>query len=133
MDRRAGPILEVAIALDRPVALSLHEMIEHRQREVAWLATRCLGYVGQFEPMVAVLNAPEQKMVWDEYVAQLQMALSRGPDVALQVRRALEKRYPQEAAELYRMLWGYNEKDIQDGLGPTWSATWTTICWPPRC
>jgi hypothetical protein len=115
LDRKAVPVLEQAIQVDRPVALTLRELAEHRQKEVVWLAIRSLGYIGQFEPMVAVLNMPDQSRIWDDYIAQLQMALDRGPETAARVRLALEKRYPQDPGSLYRMLWGYDAKDLQNG------------------
>ena len=115
LDRKAVPVLEQAIQVDRPVALTLRELAEHRQKEVVWLAIRSLGYIGQFEPMVAVLNMPDQSRIWDDYVVQLQMALDRGPETAARVRLALEKRYPQDPGSLYRMLWGYDAKDLQNG------------------
>ena len=101
--------------MDRPVTLTLRELADHRQKEVFWLAIRSLGYIGQFEPMVAVLNTPEQSRLWDDYIAELQLALDRGPETAARVRLALEKRYPQDPGPLYRMLWGYDAKDLQNG------------------
>jgi hypothetical protein len=115
LDRKAAPVLEQAIQSDRPVALTLRELVDHRLKEVGWLAIRSLGYIGQFEPMVAVLNMPEQARFWDDYIMQLQMALDRGPETAARVRLALEKRYPQDPGALYRMLWGYDAKDLQNG------------------
>jgi hypothetical protein len=115
LDRRATVVLEQSIQVDRPVALTLRELADDRRREVAWLAVRSLGYIGQFEPMVAVLNVPEQARFWDDYIVQLQTALDRGPETAARVRMALEKRYPQDPGPLYRMLWGYDAKDLQNG------------------
>jgi hypothetical protein len=115
LDRKAVPVLDQTIQVDRPVTLTLRELAEHRQKEVCWLAIRSLGYIGQFEPMVAVLNTPEQSRLWDDYIAELQLALDRGPETAARVRLALEKRYPQDPGPLYRMLWGYDAKDLQNG------------------
>lgn len=117
LDRRAAPMLEQALQADRPVALALRELADFRQREVAWLAVRCLGYVGVFEPMLAVLNSSDQKTVWDEYIAQLQEAVFREPKLAAAVRTAMEKQFGAEGKELYRMLWGYSRKELQGPAG----------------
>ena len=117
LDRHAAPTLEQSLLVDRAVALGLRELVEHRRSEVGWLAIRCLGYLGQFEPMVTVLNSLDQKAIWDDTILHLQEVLSCGPELATAVRRALEKHYPQDAAAMYRMLWGYSEKDLKGAAG----------------
>jgi hypothetical protein len=65
---------------------------------------------------VKALNDPARKFDWsDFYIDQLREAVARDLDSAAAVRLALEKQYPQQAADLYRMLWGYTEKDLQAG------------------
>ena len=36
-------------------------------------------------------------------------------ETAVAVRKALESRYPQDAADMYRMLWGYSDKNLESG------------------
>ena len=116
LDARASTTVEAALQADRPADLVLMELDDHRQKEVRWLAARCEAYLGWFGPMVAVLNQPDAKAEWLDYVDRLRAALARGPETAEAVRKALEKHYPaQEAAELYRMLCGYSEKQLQQG------------------
>ena len=120
LDRRASPLLEQSLVLDRSSVLGLLELYDHRQKEVRWLATRCLGYVGQFETMVPVLDDPTYRPDWPDYVAKLQEAVSRGPKSAAAVRLALEKDYgQQDAADMYRMLWGYTQQDLDNGEAAT--------------
>jgi hypothetical protein len=115
-DAMAVPVIEQSLGqLDRSVALSLRELVEHRKMEVSRLAIRSLGYIGQFDPLLSMLNSPDQKKNWPIYFLELQQALDRGPDTAAGIRQALEKRYPQEPAKLYRMLWGYSATDLQNG------------------
>jgi hypothetical protein len=45
--------------------------------------------------------------------------VARDAESAAAVRQALEKQYPQQAAQLYRMLWGYSNKDLEDGADKT--------------
>ena len=109
-----------ALAGEKPekaARLGLLELATSRpQREVRWLALRSLGYLGRFAEMVAALDDPAHKLDWqDYYVEELRAAVARDPETAAAVRLALERRYPQQAADLYRMLWGYSDKDLQAG------------------
>jgi len=117
LDRRAAPVLEQEIKVNRPVSLSLRELTNHRREEVAWLAARSMGYLDEFDSMVAALNAPEQKAVWEDYLRSLQQAVSRSRESAAKVRMAFEQRYPSHAAKLYRMLWGYTPEELESGQG----------------
>ena len=66
--------------------------------------------------MLAALNDPAHKLDWsDFYVDRLREAVGRDAESAEAVRMALETQYPQQAAELYRMLWGYSDRDLQSG------------------
>ncbi len=119
-DRVASPNLERELLVDRSVRfgtrLILMELNDHRRKENRWLATRCLGHIGDFGPLVAVLNDPEHSRVWtDQAIELLREAVARGPDTAAQVRGALERQFTQDATDLYRMLWGYTDSDLKDG------------------
>jgi len=99
----------------RPAQRGLMELAEHRQKEVRWLAIRCLSYLGYFDPMVKVLDDAEFKLDWSDYIIQLREAVARDPKTAAAVRNSLENCYPQAAGEMYRMLWGYTNKDLESG------------------
>jgi hypothetical protein len=116
LDRRASTVIAQALGGDRIARVGLLELATSRpQKEVKWLALRCLAYLGQFGDMVAVLNDPARKPDWPDYIEQLRAAVNRDAETAAAVRLALEKQYPQQAANLYRMLWGYNDNDLQGG------------------
>jgi len=115
LDHRASAAISQALRTDLPARLGLLELADHRQKEVRWLALRCMGYIGQFHPMVVVLNDQARKPDWPDYIDQLREAVARDAESAAAVREALEKQYPQQAADLYRMLWGYTDKDLQGG------------------
>lgn len=112
LDRRASPELAQAIPVERPVRIGLLELLDHRQREVRWLAARCLGYTGEYQLMVAGLNNPEERLVWSDFIDQFQEAVLRGPASAAAVRQTMERQFGQEGSALYRMLLGYTD----DGL-----------------
>jgi hypothetical protein len=100
--------LQVERSLEFGASLALMELNDHSRRENRWLAARCLGYVGDFSPLVAVLNDADHPPVWtDEAIEHLRAAVARSAETAVRVREALQKQYGQDAPSLYRMLWGY--------------------------
>ncbi len=118
-DRRASETLAKELQVERSVRfgarLKLMELNEHPRRENRWLAARCLGYIDDFEPLVAALNDADHPLVWtDESVEHLRAAVARSPEAAARVRAAMEKEYGQNAAELYRMLWGYTQEGLKE-------------------
>lgn len=116
LDRRASPVIGQALQTAGPARVGLMELRAARpQKEVKWLALRCLGYVNQFHDMTSALNDPMHRLDWPDYIDELRAAVARDPETAVAVREALEKQYPQQAAQLYRMLWGYSDKDLEAG------------------
>jgi hypothetical protein len=115
LDQRAARDVSLALSADRAASLSLNELSEDRRREVRGLAARCLGYLGQFDPMTAALNDVDLHFKWSDYIQQLKEAIARGPETAASIRQSLEKKYTNDAAALYRMLWGYTDNDLEDG------------------
>lgn len=118
-DRRASPTIAqslLALPADRPAQRGLMELADDRRKEVRWLAVRCLGYLGYFDPMVIVLDDAEIKQQdMADNIDQLCEAIRRDSETAVAVRKTLENRYPQIAADMYRMLWGYSDKDLESG------------------
>lgn len=113
LDRNASLTLEAELGRERPVSLALKELAEHRKKEVRRLAIRCLGHLGRFDQMVAVLNDPGQRLRRPDYIKDLSAAMSRGPGVAAHVREAFERQYGPDAAGLYRLLWGFTNEQLQ--------------------
>ncbi len=112
---RGAANLAQRLQTGRPAGLGLRELAEHRQKEVRWLAVRSLGYLGEFDPMVLALNDAGQQPDWPDYIAELRAAVDRTPQAAAAVRQALEKRFSADAEDLYRMLWGYSNADLEGG------------------
>jgi hypothetical protein len=118
IERRASQVMLQSFTPETPAQQKLLELSDPQTRliEVRRLAVRCLGYLGYFEPMVAAINDPGSKGEWqDYYVKWLREAVERDPQTAAAVREALEKNYNPQAADLYRMLWGYTDKDLIAG------------------
>ncbi len=117
LDRRASVALQQSVSVDRSARLGLMELNDQR-REVRWLAARCLAHIGDFDSLLAALNDEEHRAAWpdwEEHFKQLRGAVSRGPETAVQLREALQKQYPEEAAALYPMFWGYTEEGLRGG------------------
>ncbi|MGO9110639.1 MAG: hypothetical protein ACLP9L_15565 [Thermoguttaceae bacterium] len=115
LDQRTGLSVSQALPADRAASLGLMELTEDRRKEVCGLAARCLGYLGQFDPMTAALNDLDYRSKWSDYIDQLKEAIARGPETAAGVRQSLEKQFGNDSASLYRMLWGYTNKDLENG------------------
>ena len=115
LDERAAQSVSQALPADRAATIGLMELTENRRKENRWLATRCLGYLGHFGPMTTALNDVDFRTEWAEYFDQLKEAIARGPETAAAIRQSLEKQYGNDSTALYRMLWGYTDKDLEDG------------------
>ncbi|MGA7699650.1 MAG: hypothetical protein WCB27_08590 [Thermoguttaceae bacterium] len=116
LDRRASPVIAQSLPTDQPARLELLVLATSRpQWEVKWLSLRCLTYVGQFHDMLVALNDATQKAHWPDYIEAIRLAVDRDAETAAAVRVALEKQYPQRAAELYRMFWRYTDKQLASG------------------
>ena len=115
LDQRAAPSVSQALPADRSASVSLMELTEDRRTEVRYLAVRCLGYMGQFDPLTAALNEQGYRPYWQYYFDELREAVARGPETAQAIRQSLEKQFATDAPALYRMLWGYTDKDLQGG------------------
>ena len=119
IDRRASLVMLQSFTPEVPAQQKLLELADAQTRlvEVRRLSVRSLGYIGYFEPMAAALNDLAYKGGdWsDKYFEWLCEAVKRDPQTAAAVREALEKDYSPQAANLYRMLWGYTDKDLIAG------------------
>jgi hypothetical protein len=115
LDQRAALSVSQALPDNRAVGLGLMELTEARQKEIRWLAARCLGYLGQFDPMTGALNDADFRREWPDYIDQLKEAIARGPETASAIRQSLDKQFGNDSDALYRMLWGYTDRDLERG------------------
>ena len=115
LDQRAALAVSQSLPDKKAATLGLMELTEDRRKEVSGLAARCLGYLGQFDPLTAAMNDVNFHRDWPDYFDQLEEAVARGPETAAGIRQSLEKQFGNDAADLYRMLWGYTDKDLEGG------------------
>ena len=121
-DRDAGAAGAAGLDGARPIASARpvrHPRADGSRRPSAegsnFARAALAGIAGQFEPLVKALNDPARKLEWSEDIQQLRQAIARGPDAAAAVHQALEKQYGDDAKQLFRMLWGYTDEDLQTG------------------
>lgn len=115
VDRLASSTLEPFIALDRPVSLTLRERTEDRKSEIRSLAARCLASLDSFETLVKEFSDDRQRSYWTAEYDTLRQSLSRSPETAANVRKALEAFSGADAADLYRLSWGYSAEQLREG------------------
>lgn len=95
-----------------PADLILRENADHRRREVRHLVRQSLSWIGDFGPVVEVLDRPEQYAEWPELIDLLRQSVRRGPKSAEAVREALNVKYGPRGEELYELLWKFDSKEL---------------------
>ncbi len=115
VDRSASTTLISFLTADRPITLSLTERIEDRRSEVRSLAARCLAYLGGNEPLVKEFGDSRQRSYWAPEFDVLRQVISESPESAVRLRETFEGTCGDDAADLYRMIWGYSPEQLQDG------------------
>jgi hypothetical protein len=118
-DRQSALVLERLLEDDKPLNLTLAEALQHRQFDVRALAARCLAFLGDFEPLVNELSDVRQYSYWASEFAVLRQAIQRGPETAAAIKATLERLRPDQAADLYRLLWGYSADQLAKDGGET--------------
>jgi hypothetical protein len=115
VDRLASDALEPFIIPDRPVSLTLRERTDDRKSEIRSLAARCLAYLDSFETLVKEFGDDRQRPYWSAEYSVLRHSLLRSPETATKVRQVLEAFCGSDAAELYRLSWGYSAEQLREG------------------
>ncbi len=116
LDVQASDFLAQSLLDDKPLAVALQEMVEHRKVEYKSLGAQCLAQLDDFEPLVAAFNDSEQRPMWPVEIASVKASLTRGAGTAAKVHEAFVKQHGEELGkDLYRMLLGYTKDQLQAG------------------
>lgn len=115
IDKRASNYFRENLTNDRPARIQFKELAEDRRVELRSLGVRCLAAIGDFDAVVRSLGDPEKRSGWEEHVDALRRGLAKGPDSAAQVKSSLDRLRPAHSAQLYRMLWGFNDSQLKSG------------------
>jgi hypothetical protein len=95
--------------------LALQEASQDRKVEVRALSARCQVVLDEFEPLVRELGDARQYSFWNTEIESLKTALHRSPQAAGQIKATFERLRGAEAADLYRLLWGYSQEQLDKG------------------
>lgn len=115
IDRQASLSLESLLDQARPLTLALQEASQDRRVEVRSLSARCQVVLDEFEPMIRELSDARQYSFWNIEIDALKAALNRSPQAAADIKATLERLRGADAAELYRLLWGYGPEQLEKG------------------
>lgn len=119
IDRESQVVLERFLVGDRPLNLSLAEMLQDRRVNVRSLAARCLAALGEYEPIVSEFSDPRQYSFWTGEFQMLRQIVQRSPERAIRLRNTIERLRPDQADELYRLLWGYSADQLAKDAAAT--------------
>jgi len=112
LDRQASGMLNRAFDFEKPADLILRENAYHRRKEVRGLARESLSWIGDFQPVVEVLNDPESYSEWPELIDLLRDSIRRSPPVAQAVRTAMGTKFGGRGDELYELLWKFDVQEL---------------------
>lgn len=100
----------------RPLALSLREQAtKNRQVEVAALAISSLCTINEFEPAIEALRDDRFRSYWRSIYESLLWSLTNDNEAVAALLKALAKSRTEDAALLYRLLWGYTNEQLAAG------------------
>lgn len=118
LERQAADYVEIALRGGKAVKVALEELVEDRRSENQQLALRCLAQLGIFDDYMPPLNdAAQRYSTWERYLNYLAEAQDWGPFYAEGIRSAMVKQHgPVKGAELYRMLWSYDDEQLKAGM-----------------
>jgi hypothetical protein len=117
IDERAAKVLREQLKPGESVNQTIRELVNHRQAETRALAAGAMGLMGRYPALTNGLKDDYAAWKWREkYIGSLRGAVLRGPEEATRVRETLLKEFGAgDGAELYRMLCGYNVKQLAAG------------------
>lgn len=115
LDRRASRDLEVFLNTDKSLVLLLEERTNFRQVEVRSLAARGLGSLNEFGALLRELTDEKQRSYWSTAVDSLRDAMSKSPESAAALQRAVESELPGASPLITRLLQDYTQEQFEQG------------------
>jgi hypothetical protein len=113
IDRESAVALEKMVSNERPLNLTLQEMM--KDRRVRPLAARCLASLGEFEAVLRELGDANQYSFWQSEFETLRHAISSSPSAAQKIRETVSLMRPADARDIYRLLWGFTDQQLNEG------------------
>ncbi len=117
IDREAARVMEKELLWDRTLPVALTEKLQDRRVEVRSLAARALANLNEYTGILNELSDVRQATFWGAELDTIRMLLSSSPETAARIQQAVDRRYGMQAANVYRMLWGYSPEQLVAGGG----------------
>ena len=115
LDRDASKLVERLLPLDKPLAIPLSELVTHRRIDFRSFAARTFTHLDQSQATLTNLGDPDQRAVLNSQLDSLRFQLALGGAHASSIKKQAEMILGDRGIRVYRMLWGYDEKQLKDG------------------
>ena len=107
--------VEKEFSVDESAHEALMGLVEDRRPEISRLAVGCLGLAGDYAILVQTLDRSAHEEARLEAIRGLRTWLVQTEQAPALLKTELEASlYPAEAEVVYRLLWGYTDKDARD-------------------
>jgi hypothetical protein len=118
--KQAADFVELGLRTDKALSVALREMVSDRRVENVQMALACLAQLGEYDDFVPLLRDPTQRYSsWENYIRLLVKALDFGPVYAEKVRDAFVRQHGPRGEQIYRLLWGFSDEQLQGGDAQT--------------
>lgn len=115
IDRRAALELEPLLEVQKPLEVPLLEQVGGRRIEGRSLASRCLGALDDFEPLLKQIADARQYAYWAGDIETLRSYAAAGAKRAAAIQESLRLLRGKDADALYRMLIGHDNVQLAGG------------------
>jgi hypothetical protein len=118
IDRETSVVLHDLLAAEmdvKPLNLALQERLNDRRVNVRALIARCLGNLGEFEPILKDLSDARHASYWASEADVLRQAILHGPDTAAKLHQTIQRSREKDAAVITRLIWGFSQEDLEKG------------------
>ena len=114
--RRYGKLFEKEFDADQPILLSVPTIVKSSRASISELAVKCLTLTDSYGPLVEILaQADQHPEARQAAMTGLRKWLPTSPQNKTLLKKALRKSfYENDADVVYRLLWGYGEKDARN-------------------
>ncbi|MCA9178020.1 MAG: hypothetical protein KDB14_26335 [Planctomycetales bacterium] len=109
---------EREFAMDRPVSLTLEELLSHRAADIQSIAAQALASFGDFRPVMQSFRDDNKDRFWSDEFDALRGALAYGEPATAALMAALNEEFGGDKAivdRLYRLCIGFNNEQLMAG------------------